>query len=111
MPDASAVFTGDILFIEGTPIVWAGPISNWIAACDLIEALDPTHIVPGHGPLTDLSGVRVSLYFPGDRAKADRVINNLFAVAETKKFPVQSKQPSYNKRFSGYWAGLLQRND
>lgn len=58
IPNASAVFTGDILFIEGTPIVWAGPISNWIAACDLIEALDPEHIVPGHGPLTDLSGVR-----------------------------------------------------
>jgi glyoxylase-like metal-dependent hydrolase (beta-lactamase superfamily II) len=58
VPDAATVFTGDILFIEGTPIVWAGPISNWIAACELIEALDPTHIVPGHGPLTDLSGVR-----------------------------------------------------
>lgn len=58
VPDASAIFTGDILFIEGTPIVWAGPVSNWIAACELIEQLDPTHIVPGHGPLTDLSGVR-----------------------------------------------------
>jgi glyoxylase-like metal-dependent hydrolase (beta-lactamase superfamily II) len=58
VPDASAVFTGDILFIEGTPIVWAGPVSNWIAACDLIEAMNPAHIVPGHGPLTDLSGVR-----------------------------------------------------
>ena len=58
VPDASAIFTGDILFIEGTPIVWAGPISNWIAACDLIEALDPEHIVPGHGPLTDRAGVR-----------------------------------------------------
>jgi cyclase len=56
--DADTVFTGDILFIEGTPIVWAGPISNWLAACDLIEALNPVHIVPGHGPLTDLSGVR-----------------------------------------------------
>ncbi len=58
VPGAATVFTGDILFIEGTPIVWAGPISNWIAACELIEALEPTHIVPGHGPLTDLSGVR-----------------------------------------------------
>ena len=58
VPQAGAIFTGDILFIEGTPIVWAGPLSNWIAACDLIEQLAPTHIVPGHGPLTDLSGVR-----------------------------------------------------
>lgn len=58
VPEASTIFTGDILFIEGTPIVWAGPLSNWVAACELIEQMDPTHIVPGHGPLTDLSGVR-----------------------------------------------------
>ncbi len=71
VPDASALFTGDILFIEGTPIVWAGPISNWIAACDLIEALNPEHIVPGHGPLTDLAGVReVSEYLRFVQAEA-----------------------------------------
>lgn len=57
-----------------------------------------------YADIADLSGVRVSLYFPGDRAKADQVINNLFTVSETKKFPGQSRQPSYNKRFSGYWA-------
>ena len=58
VPDAAAVFTGDILFIEGTPIVWAGPVSNWIAACDAILELDARVIVPGHGPVTDASGVR-----------------------------------------------------
>ncbi|QMW24480.1 MBL fold metallo-hydrolase [Sandaracinobacteroides saxicola] len=58
VPGARTVFTGDILFIEGTPIIWAGPVSNWIAACDLIESLDAAHIVPGHGPLTDRAGVR-----------------------------------------------------
>ncbi|MCU0891610.1 MAG: MBL fold metallo-hydrolase, partial [Sandarakinorhabdus sp.] len=36
VPGAKAVFTGDILFIEGTPIMWNGPVSNWIAACDRI---------------------------------------------------------------------------
>jgi glyoxylase-like metal-dependent hydrolase (beta-lactamase superfamily II) len=58
VPDADAVFTGDILFIEGTPLMWAGPISNWIAACDKIVELRPTTIVPGHGPVTDASGVK-----------------------------------------------------
>ena len=58
LPDERVVFTGDILFIGGTPIMWAGPIGNWIAACELIESLDPAVIVPGHGPLTDLAGVR-----------------------------------------------------
>jgi cyclase len=55
--DSSTVFTGDILFIDGTPIMWAGPVSNWIAACDLIIARDPDVIVPGHGPITDRAGV------------------------------------------------------
>jgi cyclase len=26
------VFTGDLLFNEGTPIAWAGPVSNWVRA-------------------------------------------------------------------------------
>ena len=51
LPDEGVVFTGDILFHGGHPIVWAGPISNWIAACERILALEPVVVVPGHGPL------------------------------------------------------------
>ena len=56
-PMDKTVFTGDILFIDCTPIVWEGPISNWTAACRRIEAMDVNHIVPGHGPITDRDGV------------------------------------------------------
>lgn len=52
------VFTGDILFIDGTPVMWAGPVGNWLKACDRIVELDPRVIVPGHGPITDVAGVR-----------------------------------------------------
>ena len=58
LPDEGVIFTGDILFIDGTPIVWDGPVANWIAACDRIIELDCGVIVPGHGPLTDADGVR-----------------------------------------------------
>jgi len=58
IPENRTVFTGDILFIEGTPIMWAGPVANWIAACDKIIDWQPETIVPGHGPLTDIAGVR-----------------------------------------------------
>ena len=58
VPADRTVFTGDILFIEGTPIMWAGPVGNWIAACDQILALDCETIVPGHGPVTDTRGVK-----------------------------------------------------
>lgn len=58
VPAAKTIFTGDILFIDGTPIVWAGPFANWIEACDLMLELDLETIVPGHGPVTDKNGVR-----------------------------------------------------
>ena len=57
VPADRTVFTGDILFVEGTPIMWAGPIGNWIAACDMIASLDCETVVPGHGPVTDRRGV------------------------------------------------------
>lgn len=58
VPDAKTVYTGDILFIGGTPLAWVGPMDNWIAACDMICDADVDHIVPGHGPLTDKAGVK-----------------------------------------------------
>jgi glyoxylase-like metal-dependent hydrolase (beta-lactamase superfamily II) len=57
-PADRVVFTGDILFIEGTPIVWEGPIANWIRACERIEAMDVEIVVPGHGPISDRAGAR-----------------------------------------------------
>lgn len=57
LPDERVVFTGDILFIGSQPIMWAGPTSNWLRACDRILALDVETIVPGHGPITDKQGV------------------------------------------------------
>ncbi|MCC6551483.1 MAG: MBL fold metallo-hydrolase [Polyangiaceae bacterium] len=58
VPGDRTIFTGDILFIESTPVMWAGPVGNWLAACDRILAMDVDTIVPGHGPITDHDGVR-----------------------------------------------------
>ncbi|HKA05563.1 MAG TPA: MBL fold metallo-hydrolase [Acidimicrobiales bacterium] len=72
-PSDRTIFTGDILFIGGTPIVWAGPLANWIAACDLMLGMDIETVVPGHGPVTDKSGVvqvRDYLSFVWDEATA-----------------------------------------
>ena len=64
LPGDRVVFTGDLLFNEGHPIMWAGPIENWIAACRYIVDLDPAVVVPGHGPITDVQAVRgLQAYF------------------------------------------------
>lgn len=58
VPSRRVVFTGDLLFVGGHPIVWAGPVGNWVAALDRILELDVDVVVPGHGPVTDLAAVR-----------------------------------------------------
>jgi cyclase len=64
VPAQRVLFSGDILFSEAHPIAWAGPVSNWISACDRIIGMDVAVIVPGHGPLADLDAVReLKAYF------------------------------------------------
>lgn len=53
VPDAGIVFTGDLVFHGGHPVVWAGPVHHWIEACDRLLALEPTVVVPGHGAIAD----------------------------------------------------------
>jgi len=58
LPEDGVVFTGDILFHQCTPIGWEGTFANWIAALERLEALEPAVVVPGHGPLADVDGLR-----------------------------------------------------
>jgi len=51
VPDAGVVYTGDILFVGATPIMWAGPVVNWIVAIERLLDLDADTYVPGHGPV------------------------------------------------------------
>lgn len=57
VPDQQIVFAADLMFVDVTPIVWVGPVENWIGGLDRIVQLKPKTVVPGHGPLTDLDGV------------------------------------------------------
>ncbi|MGK2877498.1 MAG: MBL fold metallo-hydrolase [Solirubrobacterales bacterium] len=52
VPDAKVCFAADILFIDGTPIMWAGPVASWISALETISALGAETFVPGHGPIS-----------------------------------------------------------
>lgn len=58
VPGDKTVFAGDILFVDGHPVVWEGPFANWIAALDLMLGWDVETVVPGHGPITDKNGIR-----------------------------------------------------
>ena len=58
LPEDRLMFSGDILFVGGHPVIWDGPIDNWRAACDKILSMDVDIIVPGHGPVAGKEEVR-----------------------------------------------------
>jgi cyclase len=58
LPDAKTVFTGDLLFAGSHPILWAGPIENWITACDTMLSWGVETVVPGHGPISGPEALR-----------------------------------------------------
>ncbi|MEX5729008.1 glyoxylase-like metal-dependent hydrolase (beta-lactamase superfamily II) [Rhodovulum iodosum] len=63
VPDKATVFTGDIVYVGR--LLGVGPqssIKDWPAAFEAIAALDPAHVVPGHGPATTLDRTRAETY-------------------------------------------------
>jgi glyoxylase-like metal-dependent hydrolase (beta-lactamase superfamily II) len=52
VPDARVLFAGDLAFFGVCPLVWDGTVTNWLAALDAMQALEPAVVVPGHGPVS-----------------------------------------------------------
>ncbi|MFJ6796301.1 MBL fold metallo-hydrolase [Streptomyces sp. NPDC091268] len=55
LPRQEVVFTGDLVFAEGTPFLAMGSLAGSLRALELLRSLDARTVVPGHGPLTDPS--------------------------------------------------------
>jgi glyoxylase-like metal-dependent hydrolase (beta-lactamase superfamily II) len=73
LPDVRVVFAADVAFVGSTPAIWAGPVSNWLRALELIADLDPAVVVPGHGPLCGIEELeRVASYLRWLEAAARR---------------------------------------
>jgi cyclase len=58
-PEARVLVTGDLCFVGVIPLAVNGLISRWIAALDVLIALKPDVVVPGHGPVGTLADLIV----------------------------------------------------
>jgi cyclase len=97
VPEDRIVYAGDLLFVGGHPIMWAGPIENWIKACDVLLSLDARYVVPGHGPITDARGIRAVrdyLVVVRDRATAAHAAG-LDRQAAARDLAVELRQLGY----------------
>jgi cyclase len=53
VPDRGLLFAGDLVFNGGTPFVLMGSVQGIIDSLVQLSALDPTTVVPGHGPVCE----------------------------------------------------------
>jgi cyclase len=57
VPDHSVLFTGDLLFVGGTPFVPMGSVSGSLRALDWLRSFNARTLVPGHGPISTPSAI------------------------------------------------------
>ena len=58
-----------------------------------------------YADIRDLAGVRIALYFPGDRGETDNFIRSRFRVETVRQSPSEPKPyQKYQKKFTGYSA-------
>ncbi|MFD6194039.1 MBL fold metallo-hydrolase [Streptomyces sp. NPDC060275] len=51
LPDQRVLFAGDLVFSGATPFVLMGSVEGSLRVLDQLRALEPLHVVPGHGPV------------------------------------------------------------
>ncbi|WP_432829998.1 MBL fold metallo-hydrolase [Dactylosporangium sp. CA-092794] len=61
LPEHGVLFAGDLVFSGLTPLVFMGSVAGALRSLDWMAALEPAHLVPGHGPL--LSGGEIAATF------------------------------------------------
>jgi cyclase len=51
VPDRGVLYTGDLVFHQGTPFVLMGSVTGSLRSLDVLRAFGATTVVPGHGPV------------------------------------------------------------
>jgi cyclase len=49
LPESRVLYTGDVIFNEGTPFALMGSVAGWLAALERLRGLGAERLVPGHG--------------------------------------------------------------
>lgn len=57
VPEARTLFCGDLLFEGMHPLMWAGTPSSYLQALERLLKFELDVVVPGHGNLTDRTGI------------------------------------------------------
>ena len=76
LPEERVLFTGDLLFVGLTPLVFAGSVDGAMRTLEWIAGFGPDVVVPGHGALTGAGDL------PGVLAEHERYYRFVLALAD-----------------------------
>ncbi|RME82120.1 MAG: MBL fold metallo-hydrolase [Caldilineae bacterium] len=93
-PVEKVLFAGDIVWIDQHPFMTQANSAEWLAALDFIRTLQPQYIVPGHGPLCDVSALdRLTEYLTFLRRRTLDLFNAGRSKQETASLLIPELKP------------------
>ncbi len=96
LPERKLLFSGDLIFNQGTPFAAMGSIAGWLVTVDRLRELGAETIVPGHGLVCGpevLDDIAAYLRFVQDTAKP---------AFESRLTPLEAATDTALGRFAGW---------
>ncbi|MDH3221030.1 MAG: MBL fold metallo-hydrolase [Gammaproteobacteria bacterium] len=72
LPREKILISGDVVYSDRMPSTNAGDLKQWIGMLDQLKRLQPRLVIPGHGAVTDISGLE----------RLHRLLTELWTVVE-----------------------------
>lgn len=72
LPREKILISGDVVYSDRMPSTNAGDLKQWIGMLEKLKRLQPRVVIPGHGVVTDISGLN----------RLHRLLNALWAAVE-----------------------------
>ncbi|MGH2648721.1 MAG: MBL fold metallo-hydrolase, partial [Ginsengibacter sp.] len=91
LPGLHIAFMGDLLFVQNQPWLGDGDPDKWKTYLDSVAILKPEILVPGHGPIGNLSNIdTMKLYFQNVKDAA----TNYYKEGKLPKDDAKLKSPA-----------------
>ena len=95
LEDDGVLFTGDLIAGAGTVIVGdgRGELAEYMASLRRVAALEPRHLLPGHGPPVDDAGAKIDEYLEHRLLRERQIVDALGAGPATVRQVVERVYP------------------
>ncbi|MCP4164693.1 MAG: MBL fold metallo-hydrolase [Chloroflexi bacterium] len=94
LPVEKTLFAGDVVWVDQHPFMTQANSADWLIALERVRDLQPTYIIPGHGPICNVSALdRLSDYLTFLRQRTLDLYNAGRSKQETASLLIPELKP------------------